>query len=93
MKSSREKILILAAYSIMAVLLFLVESMIPKPLPFIRIGLANVFILLILVQIDFFSALVVALTKSHYRKSLLWIAVYPAYPFLTCEQRPFIVLL
>jgi len=63
MKSSREKILILAAYSIMAVLLFLVESMIPKPLPFIRIGLANVFILLILVQIDFFSALVVALTK------------------------------
>jgi len=63
MKLSNEKILILAAYSIMAVLLFVVESIIPKPLPFIRIGLANVFILLILVQIDFFSALVVTMTK------------------------------
>ncbi len=63
MKTSNEKILILSAYSIMAVLLFLVESIIPKPLPFMRIGLANVFILLILVQIDFFSALVVTLTK------------------------------
>ena len=63
MKSSQEKILILAAYSIMAVLLFIVEGMIPKPLPFMRIGLANVFILLILVQIDFMSALVVTLTK------------------------------
>ena len=63
MKSSQEKILILSAYSIMAVLLFIVEGMIPKPLPFMRIGLANVFILLILVQIDFLSALVVTLTK------------------------------
>ena len=63
MKSSTEKILILAAYSIMAVLLFVVESIIPKPLPFMRIGLANVFILLILVQIGFFPALVVTLTK------------------------------
>ncbi len=63
MKSSQEKILILAAYSIMAVLLFIVEGMIPKPLPFMRIGLANVFILLILVQIDFRSALVVTLAK------------------------------
>ena len=63
MKSSQEKILILAAYSIMAVLLFVVESVIPKPLPFMRIGLANVFILLILVQIGFFPALVVTLTK------------------------------
>ena len=63
MRSSTEKILILAAYSIMAVLLFVVESIIPKPLPFMRIGLANVFILLILVQIGFFPALVVTLTK------------------------------
>ena len=63
MKSSTEKTLILATYSIMAVLLFVVESIIPKPLPFMRIGLANVFILLILVQIGFFPALVVTLTK------------------------------
>ncbi|MBN2018114.1 MAG: Gx transporter family protein [Candidatus Cloacimonetes bacterium] len=63
MKFQEQRILLLSAYSIMAVLLFIVESVIPKPLPFMRIGLANVFILLILVQLDFVSALVVTMSK------------------------------
>lgn len=63
MNTKNEKILILAAYSIMAVLFFILESVIPKPVPFLRIGLANVFILLILVQLDFVSALVVTVAK------------------------------
>ncbi len=47
----------------MAVLFFILESVIPKPIPFLRIGLANVFVLLLLVQLDFVSALVVTVTK------------------------------
>jgi heptaprenyl diphosphate synthase len=57
------KVLILAACAVMAVLLFMVESILPKPFPFFRIGLANIFVLLILVNMDFKSAMVVALTK------------------------------
>jgi len=63
MKTKNEKTLILAAYSIMAVLLFILETVIPKPIPFLRIGLANVFILLILVQLDLISALAVTVGK------------------------------
>jgi len=63
MKDQNTKTLILAAYSIMAVLFFILESVIPKPIPFLRIGFANVFILLILVQLGFSSAMVVTLTK------------------------------
>jgi heptaprenyl diphosphate synthase len=57
------KALILAACAVMAVLLFMLENLLPKPFPFFRIGLANVFILLILVNMGFKSAIVVALTK------------------------------
>ncbi|MGC9336501.1 MAG: Gx transporter family protein [Candidatus Cloacimonadia bacterium] len=57
------KVLILAACSVMAVLLFMLENILPKPFPFFRIGLANVFILLILVNMDFKSAIIIALTK------------------------------
>jgi heptaprenyl diphosphate synthase len=57
------KALTLSAFSIMAVLLFILETLLPKPLPFFRIGLANVFVLLILVKMDFTSALIVSLSK------------------------------
>ncbi|MEA3475198.1 MAG: Gx transporter family protein [Candidatus Cloacimonadota bacterium] len=57
------KPLILSAFSIMAVLFFVLENFLPKPVPFLRIGLANVFVLLILIKMDFFSALIVSLSK------------------------------
>lgn len=57
------KPLVLSAFSIIAVLFFIFENFLPKPIPFFRIGLANVFVLLILIKMDFFSALIVSLSK------------------------------
>ncbi|MBC8526877.1 MAG: Gx transporter family protein [Candidatus Cloacimonetes bacterium] len=57
------KPLILSAFSIIAVLFFILENFLPKPLPFFRIGLANIFVLLIMIKIDLFSALIVSLSK------------------------------
>lgn len=64
MKNSNNKILILAAFSILAVVIFTLENFLPKPLPFFKIGLANVFVLVILWQLDFTSALIVTLVKA-----------------------------
>jgi len=47
-----KKILTLSTFSILAVLFFLLENYLPKPMPFFRIGLANVFILIVLWQLD-----------------------------------------
>lgn len=63
MKLAHNKISILAAFSILAVALFTLENFLPRPLPFLKIGLANVFVLLILWQLDLLSALVVNLVK------------------------------
>ncbi|MBS3741626.1 MAG: Gx transporter family protein [Candidatus Cloacimonetes bacterium] len=63
MKLAPNKISILAAFSILAVALFTLENFLPRPLPFLKIGLANVFVLLILWQLDFLSALIVSLIK------------------------------
>lgn len=56
-------ILILAAFSIFATLCFILENFLPKPLPFFRIGLANVFVLLVLLQLGFRAAFVITLSK------------------------------
>ncbi|MEA2104654.1 MAG: Gx transporter family protein [Candidatus Cloacimonadota bacterium] len=55
--------LTLAAFSILATLCFILENFLPKPLPFFRIGLANVFVLLILFQLGFRAALVITISK------------------------------
>ncbi|MBC8313379.1 MAG: Gx transporter family protein [Candidatus Cloacimonetes bacterium] len=59
----RNKILVLSAFSVISVLFFIFESFVPKPIPFLRIGLANIFILLILIKIDFSSAFIVLISK------------------------------
>ena len=58
------KPLILSAFSVMAVLSFIIENFLPKPVPFFRIGIANVFVLLILIKMNLFSALIVSLSKA-----------------------------
>jgi len=63
MKLAPNKISVLAAFSILAVALFTLENFLPRPLPFLKIGLANVFVLLILWQLDLLSALIVSLVK------------------------------
>ena len=57
------KPLILSAFSVMAVIFFVIENFLPKPVPFFRIGIANVFVLLILIKMNLFSALIVSLSK------------------------------
>ena len=63
MKITNSKLLVLAEFSILAVLVYTFENYLPKPLPFLKIGLANIFILLILWQLDLISAIIVSVSK------------------------------
>lgn len=53
------KITRLAFYSALAISVYVLENLIPKPLPFLRLGLANVVILIVLVRYKFTQALIV----------------------------------
>ncbi|MCD4796102.1 MAG: Gx transporter family protein [Candidatus Cloacimonetes bacterium] len=54
----------LAFFTAFAVTIYIVESFIPKPFPFMRIGLANILILIILLSDGFKSALIVSFSKT-----------------------------
>lgn len=54
----------LAFFTALAVAVYVLESFLPKPLPFLRIGLANVVVLVVLVTRGFSPALVVTLGKT-----------------------------
>ncbi|MCK4957111.1 MAG: Gx transporter family protein [Candidatus Cloacimonetes bacterium] len=58
------KIIKLAFFTAFAVTVYVLESFIPKPLPFMRLGLANIVVLLLLISSDFKSASIVAISKT-----------------------------
>lgn len=59
----KDRIISLAAFSILTVTIFILENFLPKPLPFFRLGLANIFILLVLWQIGLGPAMILVLSK------------------------------
>ncbi|MFO7896412.1 MAG: Gx transporter family protein [Candidatus Cloacimonadales bacterium] len=54
----------LAFFTAFAVSVYVLESFIPKPLPFLRLGLSNIVILLLLSSQEYKSAFIVALSKT-----------------------------
>ena len=64
LENHNPKLIHLAFYTALAITIYVVESFIPKPFPFIRLGLANVIILILLYKEGFRSALIVAFSKT-----------------------------
>ncbi len=54
----------LAFFTAFAITIYVVENFIPKPLPFIKFGLANIVILVLLFAYNFKFALIVAVSKT-----------------------------
>jgi len=54
----------LAFFTAFAVTIYVVENFIPKPFPFMKLGLANIFILILLANNEFYSALIVTFGKT-----------------------------
>jgi heptaprenyl diphosphate synthase len=61
---SPSRALRLAFLTAFAISLYVIESAIPKPLPFMRLGLANVIVLLVLAEGCPREALIIGITKS-----------------------------
>lgn len=55
---------LVALFTAAAVTVYLLELMLPRPLPFVKLGLANVFVLILLAQHYYFLALLVTVAKS-----------------------------
>ena len=53
----------LAFFTAFAITIYIVESFIPRPLPFMKFGLSNIVILILLISWNFKSALIVAVAK------------------------------
>jgi len=54
----------LAFYTAFAVTIYIVENFVPKPFPFMKLGLANVVILMLLYMRNFKFAIIVGLSKT-----------------------------
>jgi len=61
---TQNKILRLAFFTAFAVSVYVLESFIPKPLPFLRLGLSNIVILILLYYREYKSAFIVAFSKT-----------------------------
>lgn len=62
--SHQRYIVVLAFFTAFAVTVYILESFIPKPLPFMKLGLSNVVILVLLMAENQRSAFLVALAKT-----------------------------
>jgi len=60
----QSRISIIALFSALAISSYVVESIIPRPAPGIRLGIANIFVLIILIHYGFKDALFVGILKS-----------------------------
>lgn len=54
----------LAFFTAFAVTIFAAESLIPKPLPFMKLGLANIVVIFLLINFGFKDAFIVTIAKS-----------------------------
>ena len=59
-----KRISILAFFTAFAITIFVLENFIPKPFPFLRLGLANVIVLFVLINFSFKEALLITIGKS-----------------------------
>jgi heptaprenyl diphosphate synthase len=64
LQENYKRILDLAFFTALAVSIFVLENLIPRPFPFLKFGLANVIVLFVLIKLGFPSALVVTLSKT-----------------------------
>ncbi len=63
MTSEKRSITHLAMLTAIAVTIYVVESFIPKPFPFLKFGLSNIVILILLISNEYRSAFIVMLSK------------------------------
>lgn len=63
-KLQKDRILLLSFFSAFAICSHIFDSLLPKPFPFLRLGFANIPILIFVAKKEFFFAIVVALSKS-----------------------------
>lgn len=56
--------IILAMYTALAVTIYIIENLIPKPLPFLKFGLANTVVLVLFWEKDYFAGFIIILAKS-----------------------------
>jgi len=61
--SKDKKLLNLAFFTALAITIFMLENLLPRPLPFMKFGFANIIILYVLVTMNFRSALIVTVSK------------------------------
>ena len=54
----------LAFFTALAISIYVLENLLPRPFPFMKIGLSNVVVLILLIKWNFRSALVVAVAKT-----------------------------
>jgi len=63
-KDNKDKILIIAFFTAFATTLYLAENLIPRPLPFLKFGLANIVVLVLLFQKKTGIAFIVGISKT-----------------------------
>jgi len=59
-----KKLLNLAFFTALAITIFVLENLLPRPLPFMKFGLANIIILYVLITMNFHSALLITIFKT-----------------------------
>ncbi|KQC08870.1 MAG: hypothetical protein APR54_04120 [Candidatus Cloacimonas sp. SDB] len=64
MQQNNKKIFDLAFFTALAITIFLLENLIPRPFPFLKFGFANIIVLYVLITINFRSALLIAISKT-----------------------------
>jgi heptaprenyl diphosphate synthase len=62
--SDNFRLIHLAFFTALAISIYVLENLLPRPFPFMKIGLSNVVVLILLIKWNFRSALVVAVTKT-----------------------------
>ncbi len=60
----KNKIPYLAVLTALSITLFVIESIIPRPLPFLKFGLANIVILILIYFKDYQSTVIIAFSKT-----------------------------
>jgi len=76
--SNRKVILDLAFYTALAVSIFTLENLLPRPLPFLKFGLANIIVLYVLITRDLLSALLVTVFKTLFGGLFSGLLISPA---------------
>jgi heptaprenyl diphosphate synthase len=84
MPKSTTKLVRLALLISVGLILYVLETHIPQPLPWARIGLANMVTLMALVMWGFWEALVVALMRTFLGSLVLGTLLSPVFLFALC---------